>query len=96
MPGESIIQLRRKKQILNLGLTLLAAIMIGYSSIAMIMIRANAKPPMNQNDPSDLFSMIYYVNREQYGSAPLIKGQYYSAPVVDVKREVGGYVKAGG
>lgn len=87
--------IKRKKQMLNLGLTLLAAVMIGYSSIAMIMIRANAKPPMNQNDPSDLFSMIYYVNREQYGSAPLIKGQYYSAPVIDVKREVGGYVKAG-
>lgn len=85
--------IRKNKKILNLGLTFLAAIMIGYSSIAMIMIRANAKPPMNQNDPSDLFSMIYYVNREQYGSAPLLKGQYYSAPVVDVERETGGYVK---
>ncbi len=86
--------IKRNKKILNLGLTFLAAIMIGYSSIAMIMIRANAKPPMNQNDPSDLFSMIYYVNREQYGSAPLLNGQYYSAPVVDVKRETGGYVKS--
>ena len=87
--------IKRNKKLLNLGLTFLAAIMIGYSSIAMIMIRANAKPPMNQNDPSDLFSMIYYVNREQYGSAPLLRGQYYSAPVVDVKRKIGGYVKAG-
>jgi len=62
----------------------------------MVMIRANAKPPMNQNDPSDLFSMIYYVNREQYGSTPLVKGHYYSAPVVDLDDRVGGYNKMDG
>lgn len=88
--------IRKKKKIMNLVLTLLVAIMIGYSSIAMIMIRANAKPPMNQNDPSDLFSMIYYVNREQYGSSPLLKGNYYSAPVIDVKKKTGGYIKSEG
>jgi len=87
---------RKKKVLMNFILTMLVAIMIGYSSIALIMIRASAEPPMNQNDPSDLFSMIYYVNREQYGSTPLLRGNYYSAPVTDVNKKTGGYVKTEG
>ncbi len=88
--------MRKKKIILNYALTLFTVIIIGYSSIAMVMIRANARPPMNQNDPSDVFSMIYYVNREQYGSTPLLKGIYYSAPLVDEKKRTGGYIKEDG
>ncbi|MCK7535680.1 MAG: hypothetical protein MZV63_34165 [Marinilabiliales bacterium] len=60
------------------------------------MIRATARPPMNQNDPSNVFSFIYYINREQYGSAPLVKGNYFDAPIVDIKRVVAGYNKVDG
>jgi tetratricopeptide (TPR) repeat protein len=67
--------------------------MIGYSSYAMIMIRSSAKPPMNQNNPSDIFSLSYYINMEQYGTSPKVYGNYYSAPIVDVKRTVAGYNK---
>ncbi|MDX2414364.1 MAG: DUF2723 domain-containing protein [Bacteroidales bacterium] len=90
------LSIKMKSRILNYVFTLLSVVIIGYSSIAMVMIRANAKPPMNQNDPSDLFSMIYYVNREQYGSTPLLNGNYYSAPVIDVKKRTGGYTKIDG
>lgn len=85
--------LKHKKRILNYVFTILTVILIGYSSYALIPIRANARPPMNQNDPSDVFSMIYYINREQYGSTPLLKGNYYTAPVVDIKKKTGGYIK---
>ncbi len=88
--------IRQKKILLNYVVTILAVILLGYSSYALIPIRANARPPMNQNDPSDVFSMIYYINREQYGSTPLLKGNYYTAPVVDIKRETGGYNKENG
>lgn len=88
--------IQKKRILLNYILTITAVILLGYSSYSMIMIRANAKPPMNQNAPSDVFSMIYYVNREQYGSAPLIKGNYYSAPVVDIKKRTGGYIREEG
>ena len=88
--------IRKKKLILNYILTALAVITIGYSSYAMIMIRSSARPPMNQNDPSDVFSFIYYINMEQYGSAPKLYGPYYSAPVTDVKQEVAGYNKLKG
>ncbi len=88
--------IRKRKVLLNYVVTILTVILLGYFSYALIPIRANARPPMNQNDPSDVFSMIYYINREQYGSTPLLKGNYYSAPVIDIKRETGGFVKEGG
>lgn len=88
--------LKKSKVILNYVMTVIAVIMLGYSSFAMIIIRANAHPPMDQNDPSDVFSFIYYINRTQYGRTPLLYGQYYSAPPVDVKNKVAGYNKKGG
>lgn len=88
--------IRKRLIILNYVVTCFAVIIIGYSSFAMIMIRADARPPMNQNDPSDVFSFIYYINREQYGSAPLVHGHYFDAPITGVKRELAGYNRVGG
>ena len=88
--------LKTRRVILNYVLTAFTVIMIGYSSYAMIMIRSSARPPMNQNNPSDIFSLSYYINMEQYGSSPKIYGNYYSAPVIDVKSVVAGYNKVKG
>ena len=88
--------LKSKRVILNYVLTCLTVIMIGYSSYAMIMIRSSAKPPMNQNNPSDIFSLSYYINMQQYGSSPKFFGNYYSAPVGDVKEVIAGYNKIDG
>lgn len=88
--------LKSGRVILNYAITILAVIAIGYSSYAMIMIRSSARPPMNQNDPSNVFSFIYYINMEQYGTSPKFFGNYYSAQVVDVKEVVAGYNKVNG
>ena len=56
-------------------------ILIGYSSFALIIIRSSAKPPMDQNSPNDVFSLLSYLNREQYGQRPLFYGQYYNSPL---------------
>ncbi len=88
--------IKHEKVILNYILTSLTVIMIGYSSYAMIVIRSSARPPMNQNNPSDIFSLSYYINMEQYGSAPKIYGNYYSAPVTDIKKTLAGYNKVKG
>ncbi len=88
--------LKYKKIILNYVVTSLTVVMIGYSSYAMIMIRSSARPPMNQNDPSDIFSLSYYINMKQYGSSPKFYGNYYSAPVTDVKKVIAGYNKTNG
>jgi hypothetical protein len=88
--------LKREKKILNFVMTVVAVLMLGYSSFAMIIIRANAHPPMNQNDPSDVFSFIYYINRSQYPRAPFLYGHYYSAPVTGIEKKIGGYNKENG
>ncbi|NJM16698.1 MAG: hypothetical protein HC896_16215 [Bacteroidales bacterium] len=69
--------------ILNTILVGFMAILLGYSSIAMIVIRSNANPPMDQNDPENLFSLLYYLNREQYGDRPLLHGPTYNAPILE-------------
>jgi len=91
-----IFSMKREKVILNYVVTALTVIVIGYSSYAMIMIRSSAKPPMNQNDPSDVFSFVYYINMEQYPSSPKFFGIYYSAPVTEVKQVISGYNKVKG
>jgi len=88
--------IREGKIILNYIITILTVILIGHSSYAMIMIRSSAKPPMNQNNPSDIFALAYYINMQQYGSSPKFFGPYYSAPAVDVKRIISGYNKVNG
>jgi hypothetical protein len=73
----------RKKQMVILNTIVLAfsVMMIGYSSYAVIVIRSNATPPIDQNDPEDAYSLLGYLNREQYGDRPLVFGQYYDTPV---------------
>ncbi len=54
-------------------------IFIGYSSYALLLIRAEANPPMNQNAPDNVFTLASYLNREQYGDRPLFLGQQFSS-----------------
>ncbi|MBE0678472.1 MAG: DUF2723 domain-containing protein, partial [Bacteroidales bacterium] len=73
----------RKSAVLNTIMTAMLVIVIGYSSIATIVIRSTANTPMNENNPSNPFALLYYLNREQYGQRPLVHGPYYNAPVTD-------------
>ena len=74
---------RYKKVILNTAIVCLMFILIGYSSFFMLVIRANANTPINENDPSEAVSMLSYLKREQYGSWPLLYGPYYMAKPYD-------------
>ena len=76
---------KKKKVILNTILLAFTVILIGYSSFTMIVIRSLADTPMDENNPETVFNLLHYLNREQYGDRPLVKGQYFSAPVVDSK-----------
>ncbi len=75
----------KNRVVLNTVLTAIMVILIGYSSTAIIVIRASANTPLNENNPREPFSLLYYLNREQYGDRPLIRGPYYNAPVLDYK-----------
>ncbi|MDR2887813.1 MAG: DUF2723 domain-containing protein [Bacteroidales bacterium] len=75
----------RNKRMLNMAMTVIAVILIGYSSNAIIVIRSSANPPLNENNPSNPFNLLYFINREQYGDRPLFHGQHYNSPVVEYK-----------
>ena len=65
----------------NTILIMISMILIGFSSYSVIVIRSSANPTMDQNNPDNLFSLNYYINREQYGETPLLFGSTYNAPV---------------
>ncbi|KAF0199066.1 MAG: Uncharacterized protein FD166_691 [Bacteroidetes bacterium] len=71
------------KLIANTAILALTFILIGYSSFLMLVLRANANTPINENNPDDAISLLSYLNREQYGSWPIFYGQYYNAPLDD-------------
>lgn len=68
-----ILSLRRRRTMSGIFWCLFF-VCTGFSSYALIIVRASAAPPMNQGDPSDIFSFITYIDRDQYGGAPLIYG----------------------
>ncbi len=74
---------KQKKVLLNTIALGVAVMFIGYGTFAMTVIRACANPPMNENSPDNGFSLLAYLNREQYGDCPLFYGNYYNADVVD-------------
>ena len=76
---------KNKKRMLNTGLLSLVFLLIGYSTFLILPIRANANTPINENAPDDAVSLLAYLNREQYGSNPLVYGQQYNTPVLEVK-----------
>lgn len=53
---------------------------IGFSIYTMIIIRANERPPMNENDPKDVKTLVSYLSREQYGDFPTFKRRYSAEP----------------
>ncbi|MBC7913893.1 MAG: DUF2723 domain-containing protein, partial [Pyrinomonadaceae bacterium] len=79
--------INKAKPILNLALICTVFILMGYSSYAMIVIRAKANPTLNNNDPDNVFSLLSYLSREQYGDRPLLYGQYYDSERIDYKEK---------
>ncbi len=84
---------RKHKPVLNAVILGLIFLLIGYSSFFMLIIRANANTPINENDPQDAISLLSYLNREQYGTYPIFYGPYYNAPVVGYEDGTPVYVK---
>lgn len=66
------------------GIWMFAFLLLGFSSFAIIMIRAQAAPLMNEGVPDNIFSLTSYIGREQYPSSPLLYGRTpYSKPLIE-------------
>ncbi|MFN3306022.1 MAG: DUF2723 domain-containing protein [Candidatus Kapaibacteriota bacterium] len=62
---------QNKKPLLQLVLASYLLIFFGFTTYAHILIRANANPPMSENEPKNLKKLISYLGREQYGEQVL-------------------------
>lgn len=82
--------------ILNTIMLCLSVIILGYSSYASVIIRASVNPPMNSNGPSNPYSLLSLLNRDQYGARPLVSGPVFSSPPIDIKYKSNYYVDDSG
>lgn len=78
----------------SLGFWCIVVILIGYSSYGMIILRSKANLPLDENNPENVYSLISYLNREQYGQQPLFRGPFYDAQKVDSKKGGPIYIQA--
>ncbi len=74
------VTLKKQKRFLNTALLCFTTIIIGFSVFSIDIIRSCAKTPTNEYQPDNAFTLVRYLSREQYGSTPLLYGQYYDAP----------------
>ncbi len=75
-------------RVLKLSLWCYAFIMLGYFIYFTALIRSNANPAIDMNNVDNPINLVYYLSREQYGSAPLVYGPHFAA---EVARDDNGY-----
>ena len=75
--GVLFVTRKATPRILNTAILCMTLMTVGYSSYAVIVIRSEANPPMDQNSPEDVFTLGEYLGREQYGERPLFYGQTF-------------------
>lgn len=76
---------KKNRVLLNTILLCTTVILIGYSTLAVVVIRSSANTPTNEYQPDNPFTLVRYIGREQYGSYPLIYGETFAAALEDIK-----------
>jgi hypothetical protein len=80
--------IRKGKHAVELAIFCFAFILIGYSSYAVILIRANAGPAINMQNVNNPIDLVAYLDRDQYGEWPVLRGADFTARPIGSK-EVG-------
>ncbi|SDH67264.1 Protein of unknown function [Pedobacter terrae] len=84
----------KNKRVLNLVMLFTVLLLFGYSSFALLIIRAQAKPNLNNYNVDNVFSFSRYVGRDQYGDRPLLYGENYNSEKIGIK-ETGKIIRKG-
>ena len=72
--------LKKGKVFWNTVTLCVTTLVIGFSLFSIVIIRSSVKTPTNEYQPDNPYTLVRYLGREQYGSNPLIYGQYFDAP----------------
>ncbi len=81
-----IYSIKQQKVLLNTALLGLIFILIGYCSYALILVRSQFNPPIDENNPENIVSFVSYLKREQYGDRPIFFGPQYTAELIEQKQ----------
>ena len=73
--------IQNKERYLNFAMLAFLLVMFGFTTYSSVIIRSNANPPMNQNQPDTMNRLVSYLNREQYGETPLFDRRWNPEPV---------------
>lgn len=68
-------------KVMKLSLWCFAFMTLGYLMYITVLIRSNANPSIDMNNVDNPINLVYYLGREQYGSAPLVYGPNFVAEV---------------
>jgi hypothetical protein len=84
-----VFLLRRLKQHLQYTWSLIF-LLLGFLPYVMLFVRSNHNPPIDEFNPENLALIKAYMNRESYGSTPLLYGPYFDAGIdgVTVKNKI--------
>ena len=77
-----IWSVKKKKKLLSVATTSLVLVLIGYSTYALIFIRSNQDPGIDENDPETIEAFISYLEREQYGSVGTFPRRFKGIPPI--------------
>jgi MFS family permease len=80
---------QKRMSVANLAFMCVTVIFIGYASYALVFVRSATDPPIDMNDPDTIEKFISYLEREQYGSTPLLQGVTYNDETGRVNRRDG-------
>ena len=78
---------KHQRLILNTVLLCFTVMMMGYGTYASVIIRSSVNTPLNSNQPDNAYSLLSFLNRDQYGKTPLFFGPYFSSPQITYEAE---------
>ena len=81
------------KYLNSIILTSIVLVLIGYSTYALIFIRSNQDPGIDENDPETVEAFISYLEREQYGDVGMFPRRFKGIKPI---HEVVGYPEGPG
>lgn len=79
---------KKGKQMLYIGSFAFAFTLLGFAApYASTIIRSSADVPIDMVNPDNVVALIPYLQREQYGSQPLLRGPNYDAkPIKEIDK----------